>query len=42
MLTDTTQNFTRPFPIKESDNALVYKEMRKGCLSGIHKREEFS
>ena len=37
-LTDETQFFIRPFPIKESDKDLVDKEIRKGCLLGILKK----
>ena len=34
-LTDTTPFFIRPFPIAESEKALVDKEMKKGVLLGI-------
>ena len=34
-LTDKTPFFIRPFPIKETDKAIVDKEMRKGVLLGI-------
>ena len=37
-LNDETPFFIRQFPIKESDNDLVDKEMRKGCLLGILKK----
>ena len=37
-LTDTTPFFIRPFPIKETDKAIVDKEMRKGVLLGILKK----
>ena len=35
---DKTPFFIRPFPIKESDKTLVYKEMKTGCLLGILKK----
>ena len=34
-LNDETAFFIRPFPIKENENYVVDKEMRKGCLLGI-------
>ena len=37
-LTDETPFFIGPFPIKESDEDLVDKEMRKGCFLGILKK----
>ena len=37
-LSDTTPFFIRPFPIAESEKALVDKEMRKGVLLGILKK----
>ena len=37
-LNDETLFFIRPFPIKESEKDVVDKEMRKGCLLGIHKK----
>ena len=38
-LTDTSPFFIRPFPIKESEKEVIDKEMRKGCLLGILKKE---
>ena len=37
-LKDESPFFIRPFPIKESDNDIVDKEMRKGCLLSILKK----
>ena len=34
-LKDTTPFFIRPFPIKESDKAIIDKEILKGCLLGL-------
>ena len=38
-LNDETPFFIRPFPIKENEKDVVDKEMRKGCLLGILKKE---
>ena len=38
-LNDDTPFFIRPFPIKETEKEVVDKEMRKGCLLGILKKE---
>ena len=38
-LNDEMPFFIRPFPIKESEKDIVDKEMRKGCLLGILKKE---
>ena len=37
-LKDKTPFFIRPFPIKETDKALIDKEMKKGVLLGILKK----
>ena len=37
-LNDNTPFLIRPFPIKESENEVVDKEMRKGHLLGILKK----
>ena len=41
-LRDESPFFIRPFPIKESDEDIVDKEMRKGCLLGILKKSSYS
>ena len=38
-LNGDTPFFIRPFPIKESEKEVVDKEMKKGCLLGILKKE---
>ena len=41
-LNGETPFFIRPFPIKESEKDVEDKEMMKGCLLGILKKEMFS
>lgn len=38
-LKDNEPFYIKPYPIKETDKALVDKEMRKGCLLGILKKD---